>query len=84
MRRCHTLKGNKGCEMPHEAVWMDTETKPTINDQGEQRHLLMCGEAAYRRTYNTDQWTQPKWAHYETVDEFCDWVESLLHAKRRI
>lgn len=84
MRRCHILKGNKGCEMPHEAVWMDTETKPVINEQGEQRHQLMFGDAAYRRTYDKDQWTQPAWARFETVPEFWDWIESLLHGKSRL
>ncbi len=84
MRRAHKLRPNKGCETVHDAIWMDTETKPIIMPDGAERHQLMFGFAAFARSVRAQEWTAPLWAHFISPDEYWDWVEARLHGKTRL
>jgi hypothetical protein len=83
-RSPHILKGNKTVEMPWEAVWLDTETKPEQVSNTEIKHLLHFGWAAYRRRLTGGEWSSPQWCRFETRDEFWGWLYSLFHGKQRI
>lgn len=84
MRRSHFIRHNKGNELPHDAIWLDTETHPEPIDKATERHVLDFGWAAHRRTWKADTWTDPDWFRFKTIDELWDWVESKLHGKSRI
>lgn len=70
--------------MPQEAIWVDTETKPLIQPDGSQRHELFFGWAAYSRTVRKDEWIEPQWLKFETIEEFWEWLISRLHGKSRL
>ena len=84
MRRPHVLRRNKNCEMPHEAIWVDTETSPEIQPDGSERHVLDFGYAAYSRTRNTDEWIEPQWLRFTTIEQFWEWALSRLHGKSKL
>lgn len=84
MRRAHKLKRNHSNQTVHEAVWVDTETRPADDNSLEQRHVLMFGWAAYRRRIRGGAWSEPDWIRFETAAELWDWLESKLHGKSRI
>ena len=84
MRRAHLLRATKNSEMPHETIFVDTETKPIKLPSGDERHELFFGWAAYIRTRGRDDWTQPQWLHFTTVDMYWQWALSLLHGKSKL
>jgi hypothetical protein len=84
MRRAHRMRGNKGCELPTDAIWCDTETKQEKMPDGSDRHFLWFGWACFRRTVRKDEWTGESWHRFETVTNFWDWAESKLHGKIKL
>ena len=84
MRRCHYIKANQGNELPHDVIWLDTETHPEPIDDHTERHVLDFGWAAHRRTWKADTWTEPDWLRFESIDVLWDWLESKLHGKTRL
>lgn len=84
MRTGHYLKGTTSQATPCDAIWLDTETEPTINKDGSERHKLVMGCAAHRRTWTTGRWTEPDYLDFTRVGECWDWVESKLHGKCKL
>ena len=84
MRRANYLKNNPANETVHDAIWMDTETAPVLDEQGREHHQLMFGYCAFSRSVRVGEWTAPLWGRFETIDEFWDWVEDRLHGKTRL
>lgn len=84
MRRCHYIKPNQGNELPHDAIWLDTETHPESIDEDTERHVLEFGWAAHRRTWKADTWTDPDWFRFTDIDSLWEWLESKLHGKTRL
>lgn len=84
MRRQHYLRANKGCEMPSECIWVDTETKPSTQPDGSEAHHLWFGYAAHRRAPRPNEWTKPDWTRFIDIGEYWDWVESKLHGKIKL
>lgn len=84
MRRPHLLARNKSNEMPHEAVWLDTETFPEKMPDGSERHHLEFGYAAYSRTRGKDDWIEPEWLRFTTLEQLWEWIFSRLHGKSRL
>lgn len=70
--------------MPHDAVWVDTETIGLDNGDAEERHVLNFGFAAYSRTRGPDDWIQPEWLRFTKIGQFWDWVLSRLHGRTRL
>ena len=83
-RRPHFIRVNHNTEIPHDAIWVDTETVPVQVDADTERHVLNFGWACYRRSNRRDHWTAPDWFRFESIDAFWDWVESKLHGKCKI
>ena len=84
LRRAHRLRGNKGCELPTDAIWCDTETDQIHQPDGSDRHVLNFGYACYRRTVRKDEWTGESWLRFESINQYWDWVESKLHGKIKL
>jgi len=84
MRLGHYLKGTTSQATPTDAIWLDTETEPTIDESGSERHRLVMGSAAYRRTYAKGKWTEAVYNDFTTIDGCWDWVESKLHGKCKL
>lgn len=81
MRMPHYLPRNKANQMPANCIWFDTETKPTIDDAGDEHHHLWFGYAAFRRRRNDLHWCAPEWLRFETIAQFWDWV--IDHCRER-
>lgn len=84
MRRAHYLKPNHGCEMPHECIWVDTETNAKLLSDGSERHELDFGYAAYSRTVRKGEWIEPQWIKFNNILMFWEWVTSRLHGKSKL
>lgn len=84
MRRGHWIKHNRGCEMPAECIWFDTETHPNQRDAATVVHRLWFGFGLYRRRHRGDQWTPPDWVRFETRAAFWDWVIDRCRPRSRV
>jgi len=77
----HYIKANSNTEIPSQAIWFDTETKPTTRPDGAEEHSLWFGYACYRRSRAQGDWCSPRWLRFSTPLEFWSWVGSLLRPK---
>lgn len=84
MRHPHYLKATTTSEMPHEAIWVDTETKGIKQLDGSERHTLKFGYAAYSRTSRAGKWIAPQWIKFTTLEQFWEWAISRLHGKSKL
>ena len=84
MRVPHYLAGNKGGELPHAAVWVDTETDQIPIGNRTVKHVLRFGWACYQRTRSGGAWTHPDWFRFTTPDSFWDWIEQRARPKVRL
>ena len=85
LRRPHRLPGNKSSETPSQCIWVDTETTPTLLDDGvTEAHHLDFGMACYRRRTPAGKWSRPEWFAFTERDSFWDWVISKTRAKTRL
>ena len=84
MRRAHWLRRNKATNLPHLAVWVDTETTEERVDASTVRHVLEFGWACYQRTLPDGSWSEPSWFRFETPYEFWDWIETLCRPKTKV
>ncbi len=79
MRRSHILRPYKSNEMPSDAIWVDTETNPDIQEDGTEKHYLDFGYAVYRRRGAKNKWSAGDWLRFTTIDEYWEWALSKLH-----
>ena len=84
MRVPHYLAGNKGGELPHAAIWVDTETDQVPIDPFTVRHVLRFGWACYQRTRKAQDWTNPEWFRFTSSVDFWSWVEARARPKVRL
>lgn len=84
MRRSHYLQGNKGCDTPQCAIFLDTETKQVTIGPGMVKQVLWFGWAAYIRRAHNGQWTKPQWHRFTRPQSFWDWVDSLVRNKIKL
>lgn len=84
MRISHYLAANKGCEAPHAAIWVDTETDQIPVDEVTVRHVLRFGWACYQRTRLNGAWTEPEWFRFTNARDFWCWAESKARPKTRL
>lgn len=81
MRKPHIVGPIHGNETPSQAIWFDTETDPIEGIDGETRHRLAFGWAAYRRFTRHGKWTTPQWQRFASFAEF--WGFVLAHIRPR-
>ena len=83
MRRAHFLRANKGTELPHAVVCVDTETNESAGPDGLRRHHLRFGWASYERTVPAGGWCEPEWFRFTTPAAFWDWLTARTRPKTR-
>jgi hypothetical protein len=83
-RRPHYMRGNKNTELPHNAIWVDTETRQKKIGPSKVRHLLRFGWAAYQRTRAAGDWTEPEWARFVSAAGFWTWAIAKARPKSRL
>ena len=79
----HWLRGNKGGELPHSVVFVDTETDPVTYPDGVTGHRLRFGWAAYERTLPAGTWSAPEWFRFADRESFWTWLEARTRPKTR-
>lgn len=84
MRIPHYLAENKGSELPHSAVWVDTETDQIQIDPLTVKHVLRFGWACYQRTRAAGSWCEPEWFRFTSAVDFWTWLESKARPKLRL
>lgn len=70
MRIPHFLRAPKRGAQPSLCLFLDTETRPVIDERGRQLHRLEFGWCCYTNQYEPDVWSQPQWQRFTTVEEF--------------
>ncbi len=84
MRREHLLGHNRNTSLPHEYIFVDTETKGTKVSDCEEEHHLWFGYAVYHRI-RTDSSEDNREVYYiEDETSFWDWVESKCRRNIRL
>lgn len=81
MRFPHLLRANHRSEIPHAAIWFDTETDQVEVSPGVVGHKLRFGWANFSRTTRHGKFTSGDWRRFERVAEFWDWVEGNLRER---
>lgn len=75
MRRfAHFMRHNKGGELPHLAMWTDTETQPRDIGPNLVSHHLTFGWGVFQRRARGKRWTPPTWQRYTTPEAFWAWA----------
>lgn len=83
-RQLHLLNRNKITSLPHEYIFLDTETKGTSISDCEEEHHLWFGYAVYHRL-RVDSNEDTREVYYiDNEDSFWDWVESKTRPKIRL
>ncbi len=83
-RHPHFLKPNKSTELPSNAIFLDTETKPHPLGPLRIAHRLDFGWAAHQRTIRGGEWSQPSWGRFQTPSQLWDWAESKLRPRIKL
>jgi len=83
-RHPHFLKSNKSVELPHQAVWLDTETDPHPIGPSRIAHRLSFGWGAYQRRLKAGKWSEPAWRRFSTPSELWTWVEGLTRPRTKL
>ena len=83
MRPAHFLRGNKGGELPHSVVYVDTETDEVRHGDGVIGHRLRFGWACFERTRYLGDWTEPEWFRFTDRESFWTWLEQKTRPKTR-
>jgi hypothetical protein len=84
VRVAHYLKGNKGGELPHQAVYLDTETDPHRLPGGETAHRLRFGWACFERTRESGSWCEPEWFRFTSPADLWTWLEQRSRPRTRL
>ncbi len=80
----HILKPNQAKRVPHDLVFVDTETGRTRLPGGEYLHKLKLGWAVHAQIDNSLTPRFESWFHYSTPDEFWRWLDSRTRPKTRL
>jgi hypothetical protein len=83
VRRQHYLRANHSSETVQQACWVDTETLPTVDAEGVQRHYLRFGWACFERSRTASEWCEPEWLRFTTPEDFWAWLEAHMRPKTR-
>lgn len=75
MRRARWLKSNKATQLPHNVIWVDTETREKRVSKQVVSHHLWFGYACHQRTYGKGSWTKPLWCRFTSQKRFWSFVE---------
>ena len=84
MRREHLLGHNKITALPHEYIFIDTETKGENISDCEEEHHLWFGYAVYHRIRTDDRDDNREVFYINDENTFWDWVESKCRPNIRL
>jgi len=84
VRKPHYLTHNKANQIPSNCLWFDTETRATLDDEGNEHHHLDFGYAAFRRRKQGLHWCKPDWLRFTTIKQFWDFAESYCRDNVRL
>ena len=77
----HYLRENRSQKVPHDFIFVDTETKQEQVSRNEVKHSLRLGWCVYYHTPEKKQPEREEWYEFRKVEDFWDFVEK--HSKER-
>lgn len=80
----HRLRHNKLCALPKTIVFVDVESKTSVNDEGAEIDTLRVGWACFWRRYKTRANDTFVWHEFYNCNDFWAWLFSLHKQSKKI
>lgn len=80
----HFLRAPKRSAQPSLCIWLDTETRASVDARGTQRHALKFGWGVYQSQRNQGDWSKPQWIRFDANKQLWDFVCSKTHASKAL